>query len=433
VNNVPVISAYDVGKRFVTHHRRPTSLKEKLVRRDGADAKAEFWALRDFSVEIGPGETVGLIGHNGSGKSTTLKLLAGILQPTSGTVHTLGRVASLLELGVGFSHELSGTDNVYLNASLLGLTRSETDELFPRIVEFSELGDRIRDPVKHYSSGMYVKLGFAVAVHVDPDILLVDEVLAVGDEAFQAKCVAKIKEFQQAGKTILVVSHALDQVVGLCNRAVLLDHGRVQYDGDPAHAVALMRRLLGTAVEPEPEEEPEEEPEPDSVVVALPEPFAVGSIEVSDHPGGEARYAVYPGDALSFRVLVDVATEVAEGAGGEVAAVLMAEGHVPVCVLRGAGATVPRVTGQWWVDFSLPAVPPLLGVFDLAVSVTDAATGRVGAARTFEQVIFVPGDRALGIVDCRYDVTVGRAVVPEPVVPAPAPRSTSPAHALRAP
>ncbi|MCW2493589.1 MAG: transporter related protein, partial [Frankiales bacterium] len=194
------ITAHEVSKRFASHTERATSIKERLVRRKAASV--DFYALRDVSLEIAHGQSVGLIGANGSGKSTLLKVLAGILRPTEGTVEARGRIASLLELGAGFNGELSGRENIYLNASLLGLTRRETDKLYDSIVEFAELAEFIDNPVKHYSSGMYVRLGFSVAVHVDPDILLVDEVLAVGDEHFQRKCLNKIAEFQQAGKTI---------------------------------------------------------------------------------------------------------------------------------------------------------------------------------------------------------------------------------------
>ncbi len=191
----PVIVANGVSKRFRSHSERATSLKERFVRRREGRSE-DFWALRDVDLSISPGQTVGLIGANGSGKSTLLKVLAGILQPTTGERVVHGRIASLLELGAGFNGELSGRDNVYLNASLLGLSRRETKALFDSMVDFAELAHKIDDQVKHYSSGQYVRLGFAVAVHVDPDVLLVDEVLAVGDEQFQRKCLAKIEQFR---------------------------------------------------------------------------------------------------------------------------------------------------------------------------------------------------------------------------------------------
>jgi ABC-2 type transport system ATP-binding protein len=185
------------------------------------------------------------MGPNGSGKSTLLKVLSGILQPNEGEVHVHGRVASLLELGAGFDGELTGRENIYLNSALLGVPRQETDALFDQIVEFSELGEFIDNPVKHYSSGMYVRLGFAIAVHIDPDILIVDEVLAVGDAAFQKKCIDRIKAFQDQGKTILFVSHAAGLVEQLCSRAVLLAHGRQRYDGPPRQGVLELNDLLG--------------------------------------------------------------------------------------------------------------------------------------------------------------------------------------------
>ncbi len=238
------IQATGVGKRFARHQRKATSLKERLVRREQG-VRDEFWALRDISLTVHAGETVGLMGPNGSGKSTLLKVLSGILRPTEGSVSVTGRVASLLELGAGFDGELTGRENIYLNSALLGVPRSETDELFEQIVDFSELREYIDNPVKHYSSGMYVRLGFAIAVHIDPDILIVDEVLAVGDAAFQKKCIDRIRAFQQAGKTILFVSHSSELVQQLCTRAVLLGHGRQLFDGPPRQGVNLLNGLLG--------------------------------------------------------------------------------------------------------------------------------------------------------------------------------------------
>lgn len=236
----PTIRVTDLSKRFVI--RKQHSIKERLVKRRTAMTQSdEFWALRNVSIEIDEGHTVGLIGHNGSGKSTLLKMIGGILSPTSGYVERRGLLAALLELGAGFHGDLTGRENVYLNASILGLSRKEIDRYFDSIVDFSGIEQFIDTQVKFYSSGMYVRLAFAVAVHVDPDVLLVDEVLAVGDEPFQKKCLDKIKHFQHEGKTIVMVTHALDTVRQMCDKAILLDHGKVIVDGSPADAVRHFR------------------------------------------------------------------------------------------------------------------------------------------------------------------------------------------------
>lgn len=239
-----VVQVRNVSKRFIV--RKDSSIKERIVTlgRAGRRHRQEFWALRDVSVDIAAGSTIGLIGHNGSGKSTLLKLIGGIIDPTSGSIVGRGRLAALLELGAGFHPDLTGRENVFLNAAVLGLTRKETDAKFDEIVAFAGIGDFIDTQVKFYSSGMYVRLAFAVAVHTDPDVLLVDEVLAVGDEAFQRKCLDKIRTFQSEGRTIIIVSHSLGQITELCDRAVLLNAGRVVYDGDPMRAVAAFRDIL---------------------------------------------------------------------------------------------------------------------------------------------------------------------------------------------
>jgi ABC-2 type transport system ATP-binding protein len=236
------ISVEGVGKRFRRYHERPTSLKERLVRfRVSSD---DFWALRDITVDVPQGQTLGLLGPNGSGKTTLLKIIAGILRPTEGRVTTRGRIAALLALGAGFHAELTGRENVYLNASILGLSRQEIDRLFDAIVDFAELEDFIDSQVKFYSSGMYVRLGFAVAVHVDPAILLVDEVLAVGDIAFQRKCLDRVEAFQREGRTIVFVTHVPDLVQRVCNQAIVLDHGRVVAAGLPADVAREFRLLM---------------------------------------------------------------------------------------------------------------------------------------------------------------------------------------------
>jgi len=231
-----------VSKVFKLFREKPTSLKARLV---SSRSRAEdFWALRDVSFDVREGESLGLIGHNGSGKTTLLKVIAGILRPTTGIVRSRGRLAALLELGAGFHPELTGRENVYLNASFLGLTKRDTDRVYGDIVSFAELERFMDNQVKFYSSGMLVRLGFAVAVHVDPDVLLVDEVLAVGDEAFQAKCLGRIRAFQREGRTIVLVTHALDTVRQVCDRAVMLDHGELYARGAPLDVVRELRYVL---------------------------------------------------------------------------------------------------------------------------------------------------------------------------------------------
>lgn len=209
----------------------------------------EFHALSDVTFSIDQGETVGIVGRNGSGKSTALKLIAGVSAPTSGTVLISGRVSPLIELGAGFHPDLTGRENIHLNASILGMTAKETAEQFDAIVEFAELQEFIDTPVKRYSSGMYMRLGFSVAIHSSPDILLVDEVLAVGDTFFQEKCVAKMHEFQAQGVTIVLVSHVPTMITKFCDRAIWLEHGRIQAEGPARHVVDQYTHMMPHAVE----------------------------------------------------------------------------------------------------------------------------------------------------------------------------------------
>ena len=244
VGTPDVIVIDDVSKTFAL--RKDNSLKERIVTlgRRGRQHREEFQSLKDVSFSIQAGSSIALMGPNGSGKSTLLKVIGGIIEPSQGSVMRRGRLAALLELGAGFHPDLSGRDNVYLNAAILGLTREETDQRFDSIVAFSEIGDFIDTQVKFYSSGMYVRLAFAVAVHTDPDILLVDEVLAVGDEAFQRKCMDKIREFQREGRTIVLVSHSAAQVMDICDQAVVLSHGEVVFIGESAEATKVHREIL---------------------------------------------------------------------------------------------------------------------------------------------------------------------------------------------
>jgi ABC-2 type transport system ATP-binding protein len=225
-----------VSKRFRVYHERNQTLKAALMRRGRAQFE-EFWALRDVSLEVPRGTTFGLIGHNGSGKSTLLKCMARILRPDAGRVAVDGTMSALLELGAGFHPELSGRENVYLNGSILGLSRKQLDARFDQIVDFAGLEQFIDTPVKNYSSGMYVRLGFSIAINVEPKVLLVDEVLAVGDESFQQKCAEKFAELKYEGKTVVLVSHALETVRNMCESAAWLEHGVLKDVGRPGDLI----------------------------------------------------------------------------------------------------------------------------------------------------------------------------------------------------
>ncbi len=235
----PMIVFNDVSKRF--RLRQARSLKQTVMASlRGGNQVEEFTAVNDLSFEVFRGEAVALMGKNGSGKSTTLKLLSGVLRPTEGWVRVRGRIAGLLEVGAGFHPDLTGRENIYLNASILGMTKKETDERLDEIVEFSELSGFIDTEVKRYSSGMYARLGFSVAIHTELDVLLVDEVLSVGDAEFQLKCNKKLTDLKAQGKTMFIVSHSTGQLKKLCGRGIVLERGRKVHDGSIDEAIKLV-------------------------------------------------------------------------------------------------------------------------------------------------------------------------------------------------
>ena len=238
------VDVRDVSKRFRLAHGQYKTVKERLIHGGKRKSTEDFWALDGVSLTVKEGETVGILGRNGSGKSTLLKCICGVLQPTQGEVAVRGKLAGLLELGAGFQQDLTGRENIYLNGSLMGMAKRDVDKVFDAIVDFSELEEFIDGPVKFYSSGMYVRLGFAVAVNMDPDVLVIDEVLAVGDERFQRKCIGRVKEFQKEGRTILLVTHAADTVRSICDRGVVLSHGRLVGEGEPGEATRIFREGL---------------------------------------------------------------------------------------------------------------------------------------------------------------------------------------------
>lgn len=243
MSSEPAIRTRGLGKAYSIYARPHHRLLQGLI---GTRRKLyrEFWALRDIDFEVPRGETLGIVGRNGSGKSTLLQILCGTLAPSCGEVTVNGRVAALLELGAGFNPEFTGRENAYLNGAVLGLSREEIDARYDAITAFADIGPFIEQPVKSYSSGMYVRLAFAVAINVDPDILIVDEALSVGDEAFQRKCFARLQQIRDNGATVLLVSHSAGLVTEMCNRALLLDRGEQLLLGTPKHVVSRYHRLV---------------------------------------------------------------------------------------------------------------------------------------------------------------------------------------------
>jgi ABC-2 type transport system ATP-binding protein/lipopolysaccharide transport system ATP-binding protein len=238
-----VVRLEEVSVRYRVPHERIGTFKEYMIRRlQGKVKHHTFWALKDVSLSMVRGEVFGLIGHNGAGKSTLLKLIARVLRPTSGRVLVRGRVAPLLEVGAGFHPELTGRENVILNGAILGFTRQEMNEKFKDIVDFAELWDFIDAPLRTYSSGMWARLGFAVATDVQPDILIIDEILSVGDEAFQRKSLARVQAFREQGASILLVSHNMGVIESMCQRAAWLDHGHLMAVGDVSEVIKAYRQ-----------------------------------------------------------------------------------------------------------------------------------------------------------------------------------------------
>ena len=363
----PALEVADVSKKFRLYRERPTSLKARLLH---SRMRAEdFWALRDVSFDIPQGSSLGLIGHNGSGKTTLLKIVAGILRPTSGVVRQRGRLAALLELGAGFHPELTGRENVYLNASFLGLSRRETDAAYEAIVAFAELEDFMDNQVKFYSSGMLVRLGFAVAVHVDPEVLLIDEVLAVGDEAFQAKCLDRIRQFQRDGRTIVLVTHALDTVTKICDRAVMLHHGEVHAAGAPADVVREMRHvLLGTT-------------DPGFVPEEGTRQAEIASVELI-WGSGASEIALRRGDPLTIQV--DVRTNEPVADLDVDFAILDGATNYPVLDARTSshGISIDRFDGKKRVRFRIASFPYTPGKYWVTIGLSSQQTGRLYHVQT---------------------------------------------------
>ena len=326
-------------------------------------AREEFWALRDVSFTIEGGETVGIIGPNGAGKSTVLKLISRIIEPTAGEVEVNGRLGALLELGAGFHPDLSGRENVYLNGSILGLKRSEINRRLGKIIAFAELERFIDMPVRHYSSGMYVRLGFSVAVHTDPEILLIDEVLAVGDAAFQRKCLDKIDELRRQGVTILFISHSADTVRNLCSRAIWLDEGHLVADGSAESVVARYSDRSWSEREDEPSLDSDDQRRWGSGRLRITEVRLLGG-------EGKEQRCFHVGEPLTVEMHYRTEGKVDKPVFG--LAIHRRDGlHVTGPNTRIAEQEIPAVEGKGIVRYRIRSLPLLEGSYYLSVAAHD--------------------------------------------------------------
>jgi len=396
-----------VSRTFRVYPKAQRTVKELFVARGRSGAR-EVEALRDVSLTVEPGEAVGLVGRNGSGKTTLLRLISGIIKPTSGRVEAAGRIASLLELGAGFHPDFTGRENVYLNGSIHGLSRTRVREAMDEIVSFAELERFIDLPVRTYSSGMYMRLGFSVAAHIQADVLLLDEVFAVGDEQFQRKCFGKVAEFKNRGGTIVFVSHDAQAVERLCDRAVLLRQGSLEFDGDTREAIAAYRRLLAA------------DANPDELRAGLREwgsgEVRIVSAELLDEDG-DARLQFAAGEPATVRLVIAADENVAPP---NVSLELRDDGGLVLgAASQDTGALGWSGAGEFELRFRMAMLPLADGRFHLRVSLVDAQGDRL--LHTLEDALrfFVfPSGAETGLVlldgEWTLQETAGRA----PSVPA---------------
>jgi ABC-type polysaccharide/polyol phosphate transport system ATPase subunit len=376
--NGAAVTVDGVSKRYRLYHERNNSLKATVMR--GRRARyEELWALRDVSLAIPKGSTFGLIGENGSGKSTLLKCMARILRPDAGVIHAEGKISALLELGAGFHPELSGRENVYLNGSILGLGKRQLTERFDEIVAFAGLEQFIDSPVKNYSSGMYIRLGFSVAINVDPDILLIDEILAVGDAEFQRRCSEKFAALKASGKTIIIVTHALSTVRDLCDEVALLEHGILQRVGPPNQ---VCDQYLGDVFV--------EDAVTDAPTLAT--GTGIDRIEFLE-PGGARTDQVRTGAPVTIRLRYSAAVPIRQPVfvvslrtldGTDLARPSTVTSQVDLEPIKAPG----------FIDLRIERLPVLPGVYDIGASLTDGvAVPDLGPPQRVQRITIEAGDR----------------------------------------
>ncbi len=372
----------NVSKRFTLHRDTHTPFLERFTGLFHTRPKGEqFWALRDVSFSVAQGQSLGLVGHNGAGKSTALKLMTRILDPTSGTVRLEGRVAALLELGSGFHPDLSGRENVFLYGSLMGFSRKDMQARLDEIVEFADIGNFLDTEIKHYSSGMYTRLAFAVATAVDPDILITDEVLAVGDEAFQRKCMERIFRFRRMGKTIIFVSHGLEIVRTLCDQAVWLDHGMARAVGPASEVIDAyleevnrqeQARIKKQRIDASDKEKAEEEDtEAENLYRRGSREVEIVRVELFD-AAGHTPETFQTNETLTVRMHYKAHQPVMHPVFG-----LALHDETGIWLTgpntRFYEVDIPSVTGTGWVDYTIPVLPLLTGRYQITVAVYDDA------------------------------------------------------------
>jgi lipopolysaccharide transport system ATP-binding protein len=384
----PVLELRNVARRFIKRRERNRSFQDKFVRLLSRRnvIEEDFWPLRDVSFRLDRGESLGVIGPNGSGKSTLLKLITGILIPTHGEMIVNGRICSLLELGAGFQPDLTGRENIFLNGSIYGLSRADMNQRVDSIIDFAELGDFIDTPVRHYSSGMYVRLGFAVAIHTEPDLLLVDEVLAVGDQSFQHKCMSAIQEFRDGGGTLLLVSHDLNAIQAICHRAIWLEEGLVQSAGQPTDVVMDYTRDQARREEQAQRERQFQEraqqlangatEAPANEDTSINEPGRWGSgkvkitrVELCDSSGQEA-FAFASGETLVVRLHYTALRPIKQPVFG-LAVYHESGAHISGPNTKFGGLVIPAAEGPGVITYRVPCLPLLEGRYRLSVAVVD--------------------------------------------------------------